>query len=345
MSDPLQQHGDSDSRFLADVNALLASPFHSETLGAVAKLVVPAHADWFVVQLYDHTGVLRPTLTVHADPSKRALAEEYNRRWPPSASPETRPAQVARTGVAELASDISDDMLAAVARDEEHLETIRALGMRSVIIAPLSANDRRFGALSFVAAESHDRYNDRDLRLAEELGRRIARAIERRTRRDVERFQLLAATLSTAASREQVADVVMAHGVTALGAYAGVISLPVPKTSDLELYCSIGYPPEACMSRGRRWSILASIPIAEAARTGEPIFVPSPQAWGARYLGGRAPTVAASRAWAAIPIHVFGLGRGSLLWTYDQPHEFDDEERRLMIDIANVCAEALNRTT
>lgn len=344
MSQPSPSAGESTSRLLADTGALLSAQFHMKALDAVARLVVPSHADWFVIQLYDNSGVLRPAITMHADPTKRALAEEYNRRWPPSASPETRPAYVARTGVAELAADISDEMLAAGARDEDHLAIIRALGMRSVIIAPLTANDRSFGALSFVAAESHQRYDGRDLRIAEELGRCIGVAIEERGRRDGDRLDRLKSALAAAATRDNIADIIMAHGVTALGAYAGVIALPVPKTTDLELFSSTGYPPEACMSKGRRWSTLASIPIAEAARTGESIFVPSPHAWGVRYLGGRAPTAAASCAWAAIPVHVFGLGRGALLWTYDQPHEFDDDERRLMTAIARACEQALDRT-
>jgi signal transduction histidine kinase len=96
------------------------------------------------------------------------------------------------------------------------------------------------------------------------------------------------------------------------------------------------------MSVGRRWPIDANIPICEASRTNQPVFVESPDMWGARYLGGYAPKGSTSAAWAAIP---FGEGsrRATLLWTYDHPHHFSADERSLLIAIARQCSQALER--
>jgi signal transduction histidine kinase len=97
------------------------------------------------------------------------------------------------------------------------------------------------------------------------------------------------------------------------------------------------------MSAGRRWSSSATIPICDAARTGDAVFLESPQAWGDRYLGGYAPPASASAAWAAIPLTFEGERRGALLWTYDEPHTFADDERALMIAVAHQCSQALDR--
>jgi GAF domain-containing protein len=160
-----------------------------------------------------------------------------------------------------------------------------------------------------------------------------------------EHLRILAAALTELSAPAEIGSVVMELGVAALGAFAGVIALPVSDAPELELLSSIGYPPEACMSVGRRWAQLASIPIAEASRTGEPVFVESPKSWGERYLGGNAPKTTASAAWAAMPLELSGVGRGALLWAYDSPREFSDEDRRAMSAIARECAQALARVT
>jgi signal transduction histidine kinase len=136
----------------------------------------------------------------------------------------------------------------------------------------------------------------------------------------------------------------MCHGVAALGAYGGVLALRTAEGSELELLSSIGYPVEACMSAGRRWPIESRIPIAEATRTGEPVFLESPEAWAAHYqLGYTPPSTSASRAWAAVPVALEDGGRGALLWTYDQPRRFAPRERALMRSISRLCAQALDR--
>jgi signal transduction histidine kinase len=75
-------------------------------------------------------------------------------------------------------ADISDAMLEATARDAEHLALLRALQLRSAIIAPLIARGRTLGALTLLAAESGRRYDARDLRVAEDLAARAALAVD-----------------------------------------------------------------------------------------------------------------------------------------------------------------------
>src|SRR6185312_16099947 len=72
--------------------------------------------------------------------------------------------------VAQIAiREVTDEMLAAAVEDPEHLELIRRLGLRSVIIAALKARGRVFGTFSLASAESGRLFDDADLQLAEEL--------------------------------------------------------------------------------------------------------------------------------------------------------------------------------
>jgi two-component system sensor histidine kinase VicK len=77
-----------------------------------------------------------------------------------------------------LVSEISDDALAAAAADELHLDLMRELRLRSFMCVPVITGDSVAAAVTFAAAESGRRFTNDDLRLAEELARRAAVAIE-----------------------------------------------------------------------------------------------------------------------------------------------------------------------
>ncbi|MEW5927270.1 MAG: GAF domain-containing protein [Gemmatimonadota bacterium] len=222
------------------------------------------------------------------------------------------------------------------------------LGARSWAVLPLSVGERRLGALSFCFPEERA-FPPAERAFLEALADQCAHALERarmygaerRARAASERLQELTAALSEAATPWTVGQVLMGQGVAALDAYAGVLALR--RGPAVEVVGSIGYPPEACMGEGRKWPLDAGIPVVEAARTGEPVFVESPEAWGRRYLGGHAPSSGTSAAWAAIPLLVEGEPEGALLWAFDRPREFDAEDRALMTAIARQGAQALER--
>jgi signal transduction histidine kinase len=95
----------------------------------------------------------------------------------------------------------------------------------------------------------------------------------------------------------------------------------------------------------------ANIPLAESARSGKAVLVESPEAWKERYPAAYAPAapntsvapVSSSRAWAAFPMHGESGVRGSMLWTFDHPRTFSDEDRRFMEAVAQQGAQALER--
>ncbi len=169
----------AQEQFLIEVSKGLTSTLdYQETLANIARLVVPQLADWFVVDLVGASGSFEPIEIAHKDPDQVRWARELRERYPVDPAASTGVPRVVRTGEAELYAEISDEMLVAGARDEGELALARQIGFSSVMMVPLLARGKTLGVVSFVAAESGKRYDERDLALAEEVGRRAGVALD-----------------------------------------------------------------------------------------------------------------------------------------------------------------------
>jgi PAS domain S-box-containing protein len=165
--------------FLAEATTLLGSSLdYEKTLEAVALSAVPQVADWCGVDIVGEDGEVRRLAVAHVDPAKVEWARELGERYPYEPDAPRGVPVVLRTGKSELYAEIPDELLVAAAKDEEHLRILRALGFRAVMVVPLSARGRTFGAITFVTAESGRRYDAEDLAFAEDLARRAALAVE-----------------------------------------------------------------------------------------------------------------------------------------------------------------------
>jgi GAF domain-containing protein len=171
------QAAERRAAFLAETGAILSSSLDFDvTLTSVAKLAVPVFADWASVDILDQNSEVRRIAVAHSDPEKVRFAQELAERYPP---PEDDPAMIAmRNGTSLIIEEVSDQLIAERARDEEHLRIIRELALKSAIIAPIVAGQRSLGVITFVTAESGRHYTSADLQTAEELARRAGTALE-----------------------------------------------------------------------------------------------------------------------------------------------------------------------
>ncbi|HEY9862014.1 MAG TPA: CHASE domain-containing protein, partial [Candidatus Obscuribacterales bacterium] len=166
-------------RFLVQASTVLASSLDYETtLTSMAQLVVPTLADWCGIDIIQPDGSVQQLVVAHVDPDKVKLGHKLRQQYPLDRNASTGLAQVLRTGRSELYPEISDAMLVQGARDSQHLEMMREIGFRSLMIVPLVAREQILGAIIFVAAESGRRYNETDLAFAEDLARRAAIAVD-----------------------------------------------------------------------------------------------------------------------------------------------------------------------
>ena len=165
--------------FIAEAQAALDSSLKfDEVLRRLTRLIVPMLADWCAVHMLEPDGSITQVAVGHVDPEKVQLAEELARRYPPDPDDPQGVPGVLRTGEPQHVREITDELLEAGARDAEHLEIIRGLGLCSAMIVPLQARSQTLGAITFVSAESERLYGEEDLAFASELGRRAALSID-----------------------------------------------------------------------------------------------------------------------------------------------------------------------
>ncbi|MBX6362783.1 MAG: PAS domain S-box protein [Gemmatimonadetes bacterium] len=231
-------------QFLDGASAILSSSLDYErTLASLAHLVVPRLADWCAIDIAPDAGKPRRIAVAHVDPAKVQLARRLEERFPPDPNATSGVPEVLRTGRSELFADIPDETLVAGAKDEEQLRIMRELGLRSAMIVPLRTGRQVFGAMTLVAAESGRRYTEADLRLAEEVARRAAIAVENaRLHRDslaardaAERAAADAEAAARAAAEANTAKTdflrVMSHELrtplNAIGGYAELLELGI----------------------------------------------------------------------------------------------------------------------
>jgi signal transduction histidine kinase len=167
-------------RFMAEVSALLSfSLNYKETLQKVAHLALPFLGDYCVFKLLkdDGTSFERVALA-HRDPTKEALAQEFEYLYPPD---QKRPHPLERTLADHqpiVIPEITDEILESMAYHAEHIRLLRQFNLRSAMHVPLVARDRLIGIVTFASAESGRHYSPEDLVLAEGVARRAAVAID-----------------------------------------------------------------------------------------------------------------------------------------------------------------------
>ncbi len=164
-------------------NVLSSSLDYTTLLQSLADLTVPKLADWCTVHIADEQGIPHQVALAHVNPEKVKwaidLQKKLGERYPYDPDGPTGLPNVLKTGEAELYPDISDEMLVAIAQnDENFLKQLRDINYSSVVIVPLIARGRVLGALQFVSTESGKHYDEQDLAFAKDLAQRAAIAVD-----------------------------------------------------------------------------------------------------------------------------------------------------------------------
>ncbi len=156
---------------------------------------------------------------------------------------------------------------------------------------------------------------------------------------ELRKLQAIISALAAAASEEEIADVAVDRLLLAVDADAGVLAL-TDDQGGLDVRRAVGYGD--LDTRWLRIPLDAGLPLSEAARRGEPIFLST----------GAAP-LAAFPATAGIPVHHEGLAAlplavgtrslGVLGLTFTEPRHFGPDEQALLVTIAQLCALTIDR--
>jgi len=220
-------------RILAEASTTLADSLdYHETLSRLALIVVPAFADWSMIDVIEGAELKRITVVV-ADRSKEEIARRY-RAYPPDIDSMQSPVSRAlRTGRPELITEVTTELMERAARDTEQLSLAVQLGVRSIIVVPLVARGQTLGAMTLVMSDSGRRFGQDDLAFAHELASRAALAVDNvrlfeqareaqqeaeRRARDEEALRLATAAVSAAFTIDEVVARIAQSALTATNA-------------------------------------------------------------------------------------------------------------------------------
>lgn len=174
-------------------------------------------------------------------------------------------------------------------------------------------------------------------RLLDEIGR-LADA--QRASDRAARLYAVAAALVVAATPEEVAGAAVSEGAAALGAAGGGVLLATG-ADHLAVPAVVGYAPDV-VERLRNESPSADLPAAAALRTGEAVWLESRDERDERFpqlIGMEAGTVSL----CAVPLQVRDRRLGALRFSFNQARLFDEDERRFVLALAAITAQALDR--
>lgn len=167
--------------FVVEAASTLATSLdYTETLRRVSQLAVPSMADWCVVDIGEPGSPPERVAVWHRDPEKRALAEEFQRRYPP-APPRPEALELLRRGepiITEITREMLEQTAAASGYGADYVEMMQILDPRQVLYVPLTIGERVIGSIVFLSAESGRRFGKGDLAYARLLARPAALAVE-----------------------------------------------------------------------------------------------------------------------------------------------------------------------
>ncbi|MFL5348452.1 MAG: GAF domain-containing protein [Hyalangium sp.] len=224
------------------------------------------------------------------------------------------------------------------------------LAVQAVACLPLLSRGRAVGvlALGFLAPRTFtgdERAFLKDLvdQTAQALERaqlytaeQHARANAQRAAERTTRLQAVTAELSQALTPTRVAEIVVDHGVAAVGAHSGGLWLIEPDGAYARLVRTFGYPQEL-VERFQRLPLVMGAPLMEALREGRPVWMEALEEQQGSTGFAQTPSM------ACLPLKAEGRTLGALVLGFTEPRRFDADERAFLELLVHPAAEALAR--
>jgi anti-anti-sigma factor len=304
-----------------------------ERLVAIAELAVGTLGDWAAVWLRGEDDRYRVVAAAPASAAERMLD------LPPVVPPDEFLARF-REGRSFTVGDVTEEMQRIVGA--EQLAAIAGFGVRSRLVAPLVAGGAPVGLLSCSSSHPDRRYDEADLALAEDLGRRIATTVaaERMAARQRHLHELTVA-LAAAGTAAEAGAALTAGLRRVLGASVVAVST-LGADGLLHLVDATSYP-AVRRSRFAAMRLTAPFPLSVAARTGRPVWLPDRAAAVEQFPEAAPHLLETTEGSAALPLLVGGQVVGVLGVSFTTTRRFDAEERGFLLSVADQVAVALER--
>ena len=343
-----QQRAERYGALLADAGRLLTGPARLvDQLGALARLTTGPMGDFTVVSLsVDDEARFHPVAVAHVHPEQEALLT----RAAHGRVPEALRAGLER-GEPFVVPEITDEVRTEDQPDPEVLDARRTLGARTALLVPLTVRGEVLGLLTFACADATRRYDDADLLFGRQVGERVAAALEARRLRDRARLlQEATSELAAAAGTGEAAAAVAEAAQRGLRAtYVGLYR--VGSGRRLHPLLRHGYPDHADLGEYSSFSLEdpgsggSRVPVADAVRRGEPLWIDGDEQLRLRYPEhASAAAELGTRALAVLPLRLAGTVTGALTLSFDRPRRFRSADREFAELLAAQAAQTFERT-
>jgi PAS domain S-box-containing protein len=220
--------------FLAEASATLAGSLNVfATLQCVVEQAVPRLADCCGVAILNDDGTIHRAAVAHVDPNLERRMKEHGSLLPLSDHPSHPIRRALKTGHPVILRDITEADRRAYG-DAAYLELVQALGFHALLVVPLEARGRRFGAVTLALADPARSLDDDDVALGVELARRAALAID-----NARLFRAVSDARDDLQQQFELSDAILRHiaeGIIVVD-HTGVMTYVNPVTEEL-LRCS-----------------------------------------------------------------------------------------------------------
>ncbi len=349
-----------EQAFLADASAVLSTSLdYSVTLRQISDWLVPTLADWVALYMLDAAGHMQQLFMRHRSPEREMLALEWQEQHPLSPERSAALRQVLSSGQPLLMPQLTKTYLDATVYSADQRSRIHELGLSSFLLVPLLARGRTLGVLALGTVDDHTPYSEQQVPFFLELGHRIAIAVDNTrlyteaeqarlqaesSRERLARLQTTTAALSQALTPDQVIAVIVGEGRAGLGAQVGLVALRRPGEPWLDISGSEGIPPEI-LAEFRTLPLAATMPIAQAARSGDSVYIASSAEFEQRADALALPLQRrlGLEGLIALPLVVEQQIIGALQFSFKQPLLLQDADRAFVQALARQCAQALDR--
>lgn len=157
-------------KFLQEATETLYSSLdYTFTLTRTVQLCVPILADLAFIDLLNEDGSVRRVTYAQTGTTRDTIAKD------PVHYP---PAQALFEGKHVLISNAESEEVSKLIEQEQHTSLVPALKSRSLISVPIESKDEKIGALTLVVTEPGRTYAEKDLKIALDLAKRVAVAVE-----------------------------------------------------------------------------------------------------------------------------------------------------------------------
>jgi PAS domain S-box-containing protein len=176
-----RKRAEDRQRMLAMSGWVLAGSLDVEsTLATVAEMALPLLGDWSLVELFTEDGQVRRAAASHIDSAIDAELGALTSTLPSPLPDELREGSTARASHESAPVVITDtaSWFDSTFPDADLNARARALGARSILVVPLRAGGRGFGALSLVRAAPGSGHSPEEVAVAEQFGTSAALALE-----------------------------------------------------------------------------------------------------------------------------------------------------------------------